>query len=367
MRLLGCEAPRCRSCLPVTLDAMADRPTPSLYHDRRPHLDGGRRPRRTRSWPYAAHRHPDLRRGGDRDPPGGGRRCPAIRRSRSTTPTASRSISPSRWPTRRGSSVDEAASGRLMGEQRERARRSARREEGPAGRGRPSHRRTLIEPRPGQPISPATTTSSARDGCGDMRSRSVRPVEPRARRDEIELVLDRTPFYAEGGGQLAETRASSRLDNGAAHVEVLRCPAPIPGLIVHQRAGRARRVVARRSAPRRGGRRRAPRLDLPVPHCDPHGAQGFPARRSERPRPRPARRTSPGRFRFDFSATGGGARLGPGSTSSTRVNAIRVGRPRRTGGDHDPGGCPVRSGRWRSSARSTAGPGPRRLRRRLGP
>jgi alanyl-tRNA synthetase len=32
--------------------------------------------------------------------------------------------------------------------------------------------------------------------------------------DEVELVLDRTPFYAEGGGQLAD-QGVIELDNGA--------------------------------------------------------------------------------------------------------------------------------------------------------
>ncbi len=50
--------------------------------------------------------------------------------------------------------------------------------------------------------------------------------------DEVELVLDRTPFYAEGGGQLAD-QGVIELANGA-RVEVLDVQSPISGLIVHQ-------------------------------------------------------------------------------------------------------------------------------------
>ena len=50
--------------------------------------------------------------------------------------------------------------------------------------------------------------------------------------DDVELVLDRTPFYAEGGGQLGD-HGRITLDNGAV-VEVLDVQAPLPGFIVHR-------------------------------------------------------------------------------------------------------------------------------------
>ena len=49
---------------------------------------------------------------------------------------------------------------------------------------------------------------------------------------EVELVLDRTPFYAEGGGQLAD-QGVIELDNGA-RLEVYDVQSPINGLIVHR-------------------------------------------------------------------------------------------------------------------------------------
>jgi alanyl-tRNA synthetase len=49
--------------------------------------------------------------------------------------------------------------------------------------------------------------------------------------DFVELVLDTTPFYAEGGGQQADT---GRINVGAGMVEVVDVQQPVPGLIVHK-------------------------------------------------------------------------------------------------------------------------------------
>jgi len=49
--------------------------------------------------------------------------------------------------------------------------------------------------------------------------------------DEIELVLDATPFYAEGGGQLPDL---GQIAVGAGKLEVLDVQQPLPGLIVHR-------------------------------------------------------------------------------------------------------------------------------------
>ena len=49
--------------------------------------------------------------------------------------------------------------------------------------------------------------------------------------DLVELVLDTTPFYAEGGGQQADT---GLINVGGGQVEVLDVQQPMPGLIVHK-------------------------------------------------------------------------------------------------------------------------------------
>jgi alanyl-tRNA synthetase len=50
--------------------------------------------------------------------------------------------------------------------------------------------------------------------------------------DEVEVILDRTPFYAEGGGQLADT-GRIRIDTGAV-IEVRDVQQPVPGVTVHK-------------------------------------------------------------------------------------------------------------------------------------
>jgi alanyl-tRNA synthetase len=54
---------------------------------------------------------------------------------------------------------------------------------------------------------------------------------------DVEVVLDRTPFYAEGGGQLADAgviRVSGSAAGGGGEVEVRDVQSPVPGLIVHR-------------------------------------------------------------------------------------------------------------------------------------
>ena len=53
----------------------------------------------------------------------------------------------------------------------------------------------------------------------------------------VEVVLDRTPFYAEGGGQLADNGVIASVGSGAgdsATVSVSDVQSPLPGLIVHR-------------------------------------------------------------------------------------------------------------------------------------
>ncbi len=118
--------------------------------------------------------------------------------------------------------------------------------------------------------------------------------------DEVELVLDRTPFYAEGGGQLAD-QGIIELGNGA-RVEVLDVQSPLTGLIVHQvrvldgeiSLGEAAQSLV--DVERRRSISRAHTATHMV-HKAFREALGDTATQA-------GSENAPGRFRFDFSATG---------------------------------------------------------------
>ncbi|MCW2946834.1 MAG: alanyl-tRNA synthetase [Actinoallomurus sp.] len=117
---------------------------------------------------------------------------------------------------------------------------------------------------------------------------------------EVEIVLDRTPFYAEGGGQLAD-QGVIRFSNGA-EAEVLDVQTPLPGLVVHR--GRVRRGEAQAGdtayAEIDVERRRAISRSHTATHMVHRGfrnALGESAAQA-------GSENAPGRFRFDFTAAG---------------------------------------------------------------
>ncbi|GAA4635594.1 alanine--tRNA ligase [Actinoallomurus vinaceus] len=117
---------------------------------------------------------------------------------------------------------------------------------------------------------------------------------------EVEVVLDRTPFYAEGGGQLAD-QGVIRLGNGA-EIEVLDVQTPLAGLIVHR--GRVRSGEAQAGdtayAEIDVERRRAISRSHTATHMVHRGfrnALGESAAQA-------GSENAPGRFRFDFTASG---------------------------------------------------------------
>ena len=117
---------------------------------------------------------------------------------------------------------------------------------------------------------------------------------------EVEIVLNRTPFYAEGGGQLADG-GTITLDNGTEIlIEDVQCP--VPGLYVHR--GTLIRgsvqidqdVFARIDQQRRKAISRAHTATHMV-HKAFREALGESATQA-------GSENAPGRFRFDFPATG---------------------------------------------------------------
>ncbi len=135
--------------------------------------------------------------------------------------------------------------------------------------------------------------------------------------DEVEVVLDRTPFYAEGGGQLADT-GRILLDNGA-ELEVLDVQQPLSGVIVHRArvvAGEVTVGAAVQSAVDIERRRSISRSHTAthMVHKAFREALGETATQA-------GSENSPGRFRFDFAATGA---VAPSTLRDVeqRVNAL---------------------------------------------
>jgi alanyl-tRNA synthetase len=127
-----------------------------------------------------------------------------------------------------GLSVDEAGFRSLMREQRERAR--ADQQEKKLGSSDVSAYRGVLDDGGvttftgyEEVVSPATVVGVLVNGIG---------VPAASAGEDAEIVLDRTPFYAEGGGQLAD-QGRLRLGSGAV-VEVRDVQTPIPGLTVHR-------------------------------------------------------------------------------------------------------------------------------------
>src|ERR1700722_1908626 len=122
---------------------------------------------------------------------------------------------------------------------------------------------------------------------------------------EVDVVLDRTPFYAEGGGQLADAGLITSAGSGAgdgARIEVLDVQAPVAGLIVHRSRVTAGEIVVgdQVHAEIDIERRRAVSRSHTATHLVPRafrGALGESAAQA-------GSENAPGRFRFDFTAMG---------------------------------------------------------------
>ncbi|MQS07801.1 alanine--tRNA ligase [Streptomyces alkaliphilus] len=127
-----------------------------------------------------------------------------------------------------GLSVDEAGFRRLMAEQRERAKADARAKK--TGHADMSAYRGIADVAGATEFTGYTHTEGEATVVGLLVDGASSPAAQEG--DGVEVVLDRTPFYAEGGGQLADT-GRIRLDSGAV-IEVRDVQQPVPGVIVHK-------------------------------------------------------------------------------------------------------------------------------------
>ena len=118
--------------------------------------------------------------------------------------------------------------------------------------------------------------------------------------DEVEVILDRTPFYAEGGGQLADA-GIIKLANGAI-VEIDDVQAPVNGLSVHRGRVVSGEVAVGQSALATIDQER--RDAISRAHTATHMVHKAFREVLGETATQAGSENSPGRFRFDFPATG---------------------------------------------------------------
>ncbi|MFV0462309.1 MAG: alanine--tRNA ligase [Nostocoides sp.] len=195
-----------------------------------------------------------------------------------------------------GLSVDREGFTRLMAEQRQRAKDDARAKK--SGHVDTSVYRGLAD---GLGHAVEFTGYSGVTAEAQVRGilRDGSPVTTAGAGETVEIVLDRTPFYAEGGGQLADGGVL-RLSDGSL-IEVDDVQQPISGLMVHRarvlggEVGLGAAVHAEVDVARRRSISRAHTATHMV-HKAIREALGETATQA-------GSENSPGRFRFDFNAT----------------------------------------------------------------
>ncbi|MBU7599976.1 alanine--tRNA ligase [Streptomyces sp. P38-E01] len=193
-----------------------------------------------------------------------------------------------------GLSVDEEGFRRLMKEQRERAKADARSKK--TGHADLSAYREVADTAGATDFTGYTHTEGEASIVGLLVGGASSPAAYEG--DEVEVVLDRTPFYAEGGGQLADT-GRIRLAGGAV-VEVRDVQRPVPGVSVHKGVVQVGEVTvgAQVHCAIDVGRRRAVARAHSATHLTHQAlrdALGPTAAQA-------GSENSPGRFRFDFGS-----------------------------------------------------------------
>ena len=197
----------------------------------------------------------------------------------------------------RNLSVDEEGFRRLMSEQRLRAKEDA------AGR-KSAHADLSAYRGVADALGRAVEFTGYDEVVSESRIAGMlvdgEPANAAREGTTVELVLDRTPFYAEGGGQLAD-EGVIELANGA-RVVVHDVQSPLTGLIVHQAKVLEGEVVSGAAAQARVDveRRRA----ISRAHTATHMVHKAFREALGETAAQAGSENAPGRFRFDFTATG---------------------------------------------------------------
>jgi alanyl-tRNA synthetase len=198
-----------------------------------------------------------------------------------------------------GLSVDEDGFRRLMNEQRQRAKKDAR--EKKTGNADISVYAALLE-QAGKVLFTGYDQAAGEATIVGLLSGGV-PVASATPGAEVSVVLDRTPFYAEGGGQLCDNGVI-RTDGpgGQAEVEVTDVQTPLPGLVVHRGTVRLGEVTVGSPAYAEIDieRRRATSRSHTATHLVHRALRGALGESAAQA----GSENAPGRLRFDFTATG---------------------------------------------------------------
>ncbi len=196
-----------------------------------------------------------------------------------------------------GLSVDEAGFRRLMTEQRERAKADAKAKK---GQHKDAQAYREVADSLGRAVEFTGYTDVVSEGAVRGLVAAGGVVSSAREGDEIELVLDRTPFYAEGGGQLAD-QGVIELANGAL-LQVRDVQSPVTGLIVHRALVLSGEVTPGLAAQAKVDVER--RRSISRAHTATHMVHKAFREALGETATQAGSENAPGRFRFDFSATG---------------------------------------------------------------
>jgi alanyl-tRNA synthetase len=192
----------------------------------------------------------------------------------------------------KGIAVDQEGFRRLMTEQRDRAKADARQRK--AGLTNTTVYRSIMD-------SSGVTSFTGYDEVvseATLRGLLVDGVDVASARegDSVEVVLDRTPFYAEGGGQLADAGIITL--SGGVVLEVDDVQQPVPGLYVHR--GRVLSGEAVVGQPALGTVDLERRRAISRAHTATHMVHKAFREALGETATQMGSENSPGRFRFDF-------------------------------------------------------------------
>jgi alanyl-tRNA synthetase len=215
-----------------------------------------------------------------------------------------------------GLAVDEGAFRSLMDEQRTRAKAdAAARKHGGADA---SAYREILE-RAGLTAflgytdqrADATVVGLVVDGVG---------VPAAAEGDDVEVMLDRTPFYAEGGGQQSDT---GRLFGDGFTVDVTDVQTPVPGLSVHR--GRVVHGEVTRDAPVSAQIDMERRSAISRSHTATHLVHAGMRKALGDSAAQAGSLNAPGRLRFDFTSPEGAVPSTVLADVEDEVNSVLLG------------------------------------------